>query len=107
MKLNANRKNVEEIIIPLGKRDEILNKIRNVLWKWNTNGTWFNFIKICKKKRKQVEVNDLSSGQYSVYKNSMLRSDLCDHRDAYIVSKWRVNVKTTTNTDIFTKESVF
>ena len=40
--------------------------------------------------KKWVEVNDLSSGQYSVNKNitfktSMLRSDLCDYRDSYIV----------------------
>ena len=39
--------------------------------------------------KKWVEVNDLSSGQYSVNKNitfktSMLRSDLCDYRDSYI-----------------------
>ena len=26
---------VEEIIIPLEKREEISNKLRNVLWKWN------------------------------------------------------------------------
>ena len=40
--------------------------------------------------KKWVEVNDLSSGRYSVNKNitfktSMLRSDLCDYRDSYIV----------------------
>ena len=38
-----------------------------------------------------MEVNDLSSDQYSVNKNmfktSMLRSDLCDYSDAYIVVK--------------------
>ena len=43
-------------------------------------------------KKKLVKVNDLSSGQYSVNKNisfktSMLRSDLCDYSDAYIVVK--------------------
>ena len=42
--------------------------------------------------KKLVEVNDLSSGPYSVNKNirfktSMLRSDLCDYSDAYIVVK--------------------
>ena len=26
---------VEEIIIPLEKREETSNKLRNVLWKWN------------------------------------------------------------------------
>ena len=39
-----------------------------------------------------TEVNDLSSGQYSVNKNirfktSMLRSNLCDYSDAYIAVK--------------------
>ena len=39
--------------------------------------------------KKWIEVNDLSSGQYSANKNirgktSMLRSDLCDYSDAYI-----------------------
>ena len=47
--------------------------------------------------KKWVEVNDLSSGQYSVNKNvkfktSMLRSDLCDYSDADIVLKGRVTV---------------
>ena len=42
-----------------------------------------------------VEVSDLSSGQYSVNKNiqfkaSMLRTDLCDYSDAYIVVKGTV-----------------
>ena len=40
----------------------------------------------------RIEVNDLSNGQYSVDKNirfktSMLRTDLCDYSDAYIVVK--------------------
>ena len=47
-----------------------------------------------------VEVNDLSSGQYSVKKNlkfktSVLRSDLCDYSDAYIVVKGIINVRDT------------
>ena len=42
--------------------------------------------------RKCVDVNDLSSGQYSVnknirFKNSVLRSDLCDFSYAYFVVK--------------------
>ena len=48
--------------------------------------------------KKRIEVNDLSSRQYSVNKNirfktSMLRSNLCDYSDAYIVVKGRINVK--------------
>ena len=40
--------------------------------------------------KKWVEVNDLLSAQYSVnksirFKTSMLRSDLCDYSDAYIL----------------------
>ena len=34
--LDENPRNVEEIIIPTGKREEILNKLRHVLQKWNT-----------------------------------------------------------------------
>ena len=48
--------------------------------------------------KKWVEVNDLSSGQYSVNKNikfktSMLRSDLCDYSETYIVVKGTVTVE--------------
>ena len=55
--------------------------------------------------KKWVEVNDLSSGQYSVNKNirfktSMLRSDLCDYSDAYIVVKERISVRSTENVNI-------
>ena len=47
------------------------------------------------------QVNDLSSGQYSVNKNisfktSVLRSDLCDYSDAHIVVK-RIIFVTDTN----------
>ena len=44
-----------------------------------------------------MEVNDLSSRQYSVNKNrfktSMLRSDLCDYNDVYVVVKWKITVE--------------
>ena len=48
--------------------------------------------------RKWIEVNYLSGGQYSINKNirfkiSMLRSDLCDYSDAYIVVKGEITVK--------------
>ena len=54
---------------------------------------------------KWVEVNDLSSGQYSVNKNirfktSMLRADLCDYSDAYIVLKERISDRDTENANI-------
>ena len=56
----------------------------------------FNCIEICDKK--WIEINDLSSGQYSVNKNirfktSILRSDLDDYSDAYIVVKGRITVE--------------
>ena len=49
-------------------------------------------------KKKWVEINDLSSGQYSVNKNirfktSMLRSDLCGYSDAYIVVEGTIIVE--------------
>ena len=47
--------------------------------------------------RKWIEVNDLSDSQYSVNKNitsktPMLRSDLCDYIDAFIVVKGTINL---------------
>ena len=46
---------------------------------------------------KWIEINNLSGGQFSVKKNvrfktSILRSDLCDYSDAYIVVKGRISV---------------
>ena len=48
--------------------------------------------------KKWVEVNDLSTGQYSVNKNirfktSMIRLDLCDYSDAYLVVKGIITVE--------------
>ena len=62
--------------------------------------------------RKWVEVNNLSSGQYSSSKNirfktSVLRSNLCDYSDVYIVVKGRISVRTTENTDIGQKDIAF
>ena len=52
--------------------------------------------------RKWIEENDLPGNQYTVRKNirfktPMLRSDLCDYSDAYIVVKEEVSVKDNTN----------
>ena len=50
-----------------------------------------------------MEVNDLSSDQYSANKNmfktSMLRSDLCDYSDAYIVVKEKTSVTGANNAE--------
>ena len=48
--------------------------------------------------KKWIKVNYLSDGQYSPEKNirfktQMLRSDLCDFSDAYIVVKRAINLK--------------
>ena len=50
--------------------------------------------------RKWIEVNDLSGGQYHVKKNTwlkptMLRPDLCDYSDVYIVVKGIIAVEGT------------
>ena len=50
--------------------------------------------------RKWTEVNDSLGSQYSVNKNisfktPMLRSDLCDHSDTYIVVKGTITTKGT------------
>ena len=48
--------------------------------------------------QKMGQVNDLSSGQYSVSKNvrfktSMLRSELSNYSDAYIVMEERISIR--------------
>ena len=50
--------------------------------------------------RKWIEVNNLSGSQYSVNKNKrfktpVLKSDLCDYSDPYIVVKGTKNVEGT------------
>ena len=89
----------EEIIIPPEKRQPIINdlrlfqyhikmeyqKITNLLG--NTSDEVPRFIT-----KKWIEVYDQSGGTYSTnklirFKKSMLRSDLCDYGDAYIVVK--------------------
>ena len=60
----------------------------------------------------RIEVNDLSNGQYSVDKNirfktSMLRTDLCDYSDAYIVVKRTITVAGTNVNNRTNKEQAF
>ena len=62
--------------------------------------------------KKLVGVNDLPSGQYSMnknirFKNSMLRSDLCDYSDAYVVVKETVTVTDTDNDNKRNKKLVY
>ena len=53
--------------------------------------------------KKWAEVNDLSISQYSVknirFEISMLRSDLCDYSDAYIVVKRNIDFLATAAAD--------
>ena len=61
---------------------------------------------------KWLEVNDLSSGQYSVNKNirfktSKLRSDLRDYSDAYIVVKGIITVTCTNPNSRRNKKLIF
>ena len=62
--------------------------------------------------KKWVEVNDLPSGQYSVNKNirfktSMLRSDLSDYGNTYIVVKGTITVEDTNNANKRNKKLTF
>ena len=69
----------------------------------------FNCIKVCDKKMYWSKY--LSSGQYSVSKNEfktpMLRADLCDYTDAYIVVKGRISVTWNNNASKRNKKLIF
>ena len=72
------------------------------------NSSGSNFVT----KKKRVEVNDFSCGWYSVnksieFKSSMLRSDLYNYSDAYIVVTGIINVRATANTDVDEKDFAF
>ena len=59
-----------------------------------------------------IEVNDLSSSQHSDNKNmqfkiSMLRSDLCDFSDLYIVVKRSITVEEDNDDKIKSKKPIF
>ena len=58
------------------------------------------------------EINDLSSGQHSVNKNimfktSVLRSDLCDYSNGYIVVKGTITVEGTNDANKRNKKLIF
>ena len=95
-------KPVEEIIILPEKRrnikrmnTKIIKMKRYKIYRLLNYSTVSKFIT-----KKWIEINDLSSSQYSpskniMFKTSMLRSDLCDYSDAYIVVKGRISVRGT------------
>ena len=62
--------------------------------------------------KKLIELNDLSSDQYSASKNikfktSMLRSNLINASDTYIVAKGRISVKGTNDANKINKKLTF
>ena len=100
MKADENPRSFEEIIISLEKKDEILNKLRNVskcmeqykISKLLNDSTASKFVT-----KSLIKVKDLKRGQYSVSKNikfktSILRSDLRDYRDAHIILKGTIDL---------------
>ena len=104
-KPKEKRKKVEEIYIPSGKRQQIIDnlncfecikvefqKIVNLLDRTSGDKDLPRFVT-----KKWIEVYDQSEGNYNVnkeirIKTSMLRSDLCDFSDAYIVVKGTITV---------------
>ena len=59
--------------------------------------------------QKWIEVNDLSNSQYYVnkftrLKTRMLRSNLCDYNDAYIVAQGAIDIKIDASDDMPDKE---
>ena len=91
---------IEEMIIPPEKKKGNIKQIEKSIIKMEpykiskllNNPTVSKFVT-----KNWVDVNDLSNGQYSVNKNmsfktSMLRSDLCDYSDAYIVAKGTIDL---------------
>ena len=62
--------------------------------------------------KKWIKVDDLSRGQYSVnksirFKTSMLKSDLCDCSEAYIVVKGRIRVEGDNDAKTKSKKVIF
>ena len=56
--------------------------------------------------KKWIEVHDQSRGSYNInkqirFKISMLRSDLCDYSDTYIIVKGTITVQTENNRAIY------
>ena len=59
-----------------------------------------------------IEINDLSNGQYTTckkvrFKTSVLRTNLCDYSDAYIVVKGRASVRGTNGANRINKKQAF
>ena len=90
-KVNKNLKQepIEEILIPPENRDETLNKLRQLLKKWDTIkylSYWTIQLYRNLPPQKWIEVNHLSRSQNMRFKASTLRSDSCEYSNAYIVA---------------------
>ena len=77
--------------------------------KWNTKKDLIKQFKDCE--RKQIEVNDLSVGQYSISKNirfnnSILRSDLCDYSNSNVIVKRAITVEVIADTNKEVKTNI-
>ena len=99
----ANSRNVKEIVIPPQKRQGILYIYMNIIYviyyykmehhkisKLLNDSSVLEFVT-----KKWIELNNLSSGNYSAnsirFKTSVLRSDLCIYSDAYVVLKGTID----------------
>ena len=106
--IDENSRNVEEILNPPKKRKEMSTK-QDKYYKMEhhktskilNDGTLSKFVT-----RKWVEVNDLSSGRYSLNKNMRfaIPSDLRDCSDTNIVVKRRITFTGDTNANIRSKK---
>ena len=112
--LDENSRNVEEIIIsPEKKRRNIkISKDKYYKIKHYKISKLLNDSVVSKfVTRKLIEVNDLSSGKYSVnkyitFKTSMLKSDLCHYSDAYFL-KENISATGTNNVNRRNKKVTF
>ena len=107
-------KPVEEIIIPPEKKRSIkLIKTSIIKMEHYKKSKLLNALTVSKfVTKKWIEVNNLSSGQYSTNKNirfktSILRSDLCDYNDAYINAKVRISVRGTSDANTINRKPTF
>ena len=98
MKPGENSRNIDEIIIPLKNKTKqklsiikinksIVKTERYKMPKLLIDWTVSNFVT-----KKRVEVNYLWSRRYSIdqnmrFKNPMVRSDLCEYSDVYIMGE--------------------
>ena len=100
VKPNENSRHFEEIIIPLEKKRRNIKQIEKSFIKlehYKISKLLNDSIVSKFLTKKWIEINDLSSVQYSVtkmimFKTSMLRSDIFDYSHTYIVLKGTIDL---------------